>query len=214
MATGKNIYQRINEVRIAVGYVVKDASVQGYRAVTHDMVTAAVRQALIKNGIVTRQTLKSTEMLEVGTTKSGATQRMLDNIYQVDFINMDDPKDLMSIDVQAQAIDMADKASGKAASYAMKYAILKTFNLETGENEESRQEAIERKEQQTETARNKQIEAIKKLAEKTESDLAKILSFYKVDSIESMNQVQLADLTVSLDSKYKKQQGAASNENS
>ena len=35
-------------------------------------------------------------------------------------------------------MDNADKAPGKAISYAFKYALLKTFALETGEDEESR----------------------------------------------------------------------------
>ena len=51
-----NIYQRINEVRKEVEYVQKDASVSagggGYKAVTHDMVTAVLRKSLVKHGIV------------------------------------------------------------------------------------------------------------------------------------------------------------------
>jgi hypothetical protein len=35
-------------------------------------------------------------------------------------------------------MDNADKAPGKALSYAKKYAVLKLFEIETGEDEESR----------------------------------------------------------------------------
>lgn len=35
-------------------------------------------------------------------------------------------------------MDNADKAPGKALSYAKKYAMLKLFEIETGENDESR----------------------------------------------------------------------------
>ena len=40
--------------------------------------------------------------------------------------------------IEAHAEDQGDKAPGKAMSYAVKYFILKTFNIETGEDEESR----------------------------------------------------------------------------
>jgi hypothetical protein len=40
-------------------------------------------------------------------------------------------------------MDNADKAPGKAISYAKKYAVLKLFEIETGEDEESRYPDLE-----------------------------------------------------------------------
>lgn len=199
-----NIYQRINQVRKEVGYVKKEANVQGYKAVTHDDVTAALRKALINAGIVVTQTLSKSETSTVGATKSGAVQRMFDAIFDVSFINIDEPKDRLTISVPAQAIDTSDKATGKAMSYAMKYAMLKTFNLETGENEESKQEVFERKSQEAEKVNNEQIEMIMRLAEKTATEIDDLIGFYKVDRIESLNQVQRADIIVKLKAKAEK----------
>jgi hypothetical protein len=42
------------------------------------------------------------------------------------------------VTLPSHALDNGDKAPGKAISYATKYALLKTFLLETGEDEESR----------------------------------------------------------------------------
>lgn len=204
-----NIYQRINEVRKKVSYVIKDGEVSTgkskYKAVTHDAVTAILRSHLIEQGIITRQTLKTTKTDDAGVTKFGTVQKMVDNVYQIDFINCDDPNDLMSIEVQAQSIDTSDKSPGKAMSYAMKYALLKTFNIETGENEESRQEMYERKQQQIELTKNKQVKALEALIDSTGSDMEKLLSHYNVESLEAMNQVQIADLNNQLKRKQEKQ---------
>jgi len=138
-----NIYQRINAVRKKVEYVQKDATVNGggtYRAVTHDMVTAVLRDALIENGIVVITDQRMSESIPVGSTKNGAPIIRYEAWYEVSFINIEKPDDRLSIRVQAHANDSADKAPGKAMSYAVKYAMLKTFSLETGENEESRME--------------------------------------------------------------------------
>jgi ERF superfamily len=44
----------------------------------------------------------------------------------------------LTVTVNSHAADNQDKAPGKAMSYAVKYAMLKTFGLETGENDEGR----------------------------------------------------------------------------
>jgi hypothetical protein len=67
-----------------------------------------------------------------------AKQFRYEATYDFHFVNMDDASDTLVIRIQAHAMDNADKAPGKALSYAKKYAILKLFEIETGEDEESR----------------------------------------------------------------------------
>jgi hypothetical protein len=64
--------------------------------------------------------------------------------YEVNFVNIDDGSDRLTVTVQAHASDNGDKAPGKALSYATKSAILKALSLETGENDESREEIKEK----------------------------------------------------------------------
>lgn len=139
-----NIYQRINWVRSQIGYVQKTKTVsgQGYKAVTHDEVTGMVRAHLIKAGVNTVQTLMESTFEDTGQkTKSGTPIYLYTGDYLVSFVNSDDPEDLLILSIEAQALDFGDKAPGKAMSYAKKYAYLKTFDIETGEDEESRIEA-------------------------------------------------------------------------
>lgn len=147
-----NIYQKINEVRKAIGYVQKDKEVgfgkSSYKAVTHDTVTGMVRGALIEHGVVIVPSVLSatfhpaemiTSLDDKGNVQTlSAKQRLYEASYQIDFVNADDPTDRITTQQSAHALDNGDKAPGKAMSYATKYAILKIFNIETGEDEESR----------------------------------------------------------------------------
>ena len=135
-----NIYQRINAVRKAINYIQKDKSVSAgpagsYRAVTHDAVTGMVRQHLVEHGVIIAPTLIESMF---HPKEEGAKQRLYSASYDVRFINMDAPDECVTIRIEAHALDNGDKAPGKAISYATKYAILKLFNIETGEDEESR----------------------------------------------------------------------------
>ena len=135
-----NIYQRINAVRKAINYIQKDKSVSAgpagsYRAVTHDAVTGMIRQHLVEHGIIIAPTLIDSVF---HAKEEGAKQRLYSASYDVRFINMDAPDECVTIRIEAHSLDNGDKAPGKAISYATKYAILKLFNIETGEDEESR----------------------------------------------------------------------------
>lgn len=134
-----NVYQRINEVRKDIGYVQKDKAVStgggSYKAVTHDAVTGMIRAALIKHGVLI---VPSVVSCVFHPKEPDAKQRLYEAMYDVDFVNVDDPLDRITTKQSAHALDNGDKAPGKAQSYATKYAILKLFNIETGEDEESR----------------------------------------------------------------------------
>lgn len=134
-----NIFQRISKVREKINYIQRDKSVStgagSYLAITHDAVTGMVRAALIEFGIVVVPTLIDGVF---NPKEEGAKQRLYEATYKVDFVNIDKPDDVASMIVSAHALDNGDKAPGKAVSYATKTALLKMFNIETGESDESR----------------------------------------------------------------------------
>lgn len=134
-----SLLQRINEVRKAIDYIQKDKSVStgggSYRAVTHDAVTGMVRQHMVKHGIVVFPFMVDSQSVP---KEEDAKQFRYEATYDFTFFNVDDANDKLVVRIQAHAMDNADKAPGKALSYAAKYALLKVFSLETGESEESR----------------------------------------------------------------------------
>lgn len=137
-----NIFQRVNKVMQAVEYVQKDATVStgggSYKAVSHDMVLAVLRKAMVEHGIVTRVEQTASAIIVPQDKDKGVKQHLYSGDYTVHFHNMDKPDDFLTVIVNSHAADNQDKAPGKAMSYAVKYAMLKTFGLETGENDEAR----------------------------------------------------------------------------
>ena len=174
-----NIYQRINEVRKKAGFAQKDKAVQGYRAVTHDAVTALVRNELIEQGIVIAPTILNSHNEPAGTTSGGTPIIRYEARYSIEFINVDDPEDALEILVDAHANDHGDKAPGKALSYAVKNAMLKVFSIETGENDESRAEPYADRAGMTES----QVEVIRDLLAESGRLERRFLIWLNADSI-------------------------------
>lgn len=196
-----NIYQRLNEVRSEVGYLQKDGDVQGYKAVTHDLVTSAVREHLIAQGVMVVPRQMSGESFNVGSTKSGTPIIRYEATYEIDFVNCDDPQDRVTVVQHSHANDHGDKAPGKACSYAVKYAMLKLFSIETGENEESRIEIANKQQPITE----EQAKTIKEKLTATESNLDKFLEVYKVRRVEDIPSGWYDDVVGALDRKAQSQ---------
>lgn len=138
----RNLLQRLNAVRGEVKYVQKDKRVGegGYLAVTHDAVTALVRDSLIKHGIVFVPSILTSSVEPTGTnTAKGIPFIRYAARFKFTVLNVDDPQDNMEFELESHAIDQGDKAPGKAISYAKKYAVLKLLEIPSGEEEEERE---------------------------------------------------------------------------
>ena len=129
----KNIYQRLNCVMQEINYIQKgDKRVNNqYTYVSHDAVTEALHGPLTKNGIAVLPSVL--EMTQDGNRTSVKVE--------VSFVNIDNPTDRFSVCHVGFGIDSGDKGPGKAISYACKYALLKTFLLETGDDPDHDQKA-------------------------------------------------------------------------
>lgn len=125
----KNLYQRLRDVMLEVKGINKDKDkkVNGqYGFVSHDAVSGRLHEPLARNGIVMIPSLS--ELVQEGNRTSAK--------MDITFINVDDPKDSMTVTYWGYGIDQQDKGIGKAISYAVKYCLLKTFCLETGDDVE------------------------------------------------------------------------------
>lgn len=123
--TSKNVHQRLAAAMGEVTYIQKERK-QGmqYTIVSHDVVTAKVRPALLKQGIVyypvSCQHVQNGNRAECSMT--------------VRFVNIDKPEDFFDVQTFGYGVDSQDKGPGKAMSYAVKYALLKAMGLETGDD--------------------------------------------------------------------------------
>jgi len=135
--TSLNVYQRLALVMEEVSYLKKDTKIQGYTAMSHDGVTAATRPALLRHGVLALPHAYRHETLDNKPTRNGEMAHVrLEAVVR--FINIDNPADYVDVPSLADGQDQNDKASGKAISMAIKYALLKGLMLETGDREEER----------------------------------------------------------------------------
>lgn len=124
--SGPNIFQRILRVMGELEYIQKgEARVNNqYRFVSHDQVSAKVHPLLVKYGIAV---IPSVDELKQEGNRTEAK-------VSVHFVNVDNPSEVVVTKYYGYGVDSGDKGPGKAISYACKYAMLKTFCLETGDD--------------------------------------------------------------------------------
>jgi hypothetical protein len=109
-----------------ISYIQKgEKTVNGqYRFASHDQVTAAIHPLLVKYGVLVIPTID--EIRQEGN-------RTVVKLCVV-FKDSEKPENCFSSTWYGYGVDPGDKGPGKAVSYAYKYALLKTFALETGDD--------------------------------------------------------------------------------
>lgn len=188
-----NIYQRINAVMKDVAYLKKDGVITvpggSYTAITHDAVTAALRSSMVEHGIVMDASVIKHKVHRWEPLKEGRmAQRTTIAHVQCALVNIDRPDERVEGVMVGYGQDSGDKGIGKAISYAVKYFLLKQFSLETGENEESREEmALGRPISDTEA------ELMMKYIEETGTDEAEFVEF--LNKQKGLNLGKLGDIT-------------------
>lgn len=167
-----NIYQRIHGA-MADAKPVEKTSKDGikFRFHGHEGVSAMVKALAEKWRFVIQP---SVHIHELQTVESYGKMRPLTILnISVRFINIDNPVDYMEVLSVGYGVDESDKGPGKAMSYAIKMAELKTFSIHDGEKLDN--EAFcyehEREEKQLKENKKKYDEAKQKWGK-----LAKILN--------------------------------------
>lgn len=145
MSETKNIYQRMSAITAELQTVGKNLTVgvgkSQYKAVSERDILDAVKPLEIKHGVysypVSRTVLESNILEneknyggEVSKTTSLMTR--IETVYR--FVNVDNPTDYIETTTFAEGIDTQDKGSGKAMTYADKYALMKAYKISTGED--------------------------------------------------------------------------------
>jgi len=178
MSKDLNLFQRINLVMKSVNSVHKGATIdmggKSYNAVTHDDVTALLHGPITAAGIVAMPDMSdfTLETLETKSEYQGKVTVKVSYLAKIQasvtFINIDKPDERITTKCYSYAMDSSDKAMGKAYSMALKYCYLKTFMLESLDEEESRSYENDYKpsyntSSKSDLATEAQLAAIKKL---------------------------------------------------
>lgn len=141
-----NIYQRMNAVRKAVPYVMKDSKVTG-GGVRRDRVVGLLHEHLNAQDIYVYTTQEQGNYLPCEEKSSkGTPKTVYSGRYTTYFANPDAgfnpetnlPKEYVAVTMEAQGDDFGDKGPGKSRTYAEKMNLISAFLLETGTDEEDR----------------------------------------------------------------------------
>ncbi len=126
--TTLNIHQRIHAIMAEIGRIEKDGTVNignsGYDYISHDAVTATIRGAFLRHGVVVIPTVS-------GSAVNGNRTELT---ITVKFVNIDEPQDTIEVESVGFGVDQSDKGPGKAFSYAVKYAYLKLLMLNSADD--------------------------------------------------------------------------------
>ena len=132
-----NIFEKINAVMKEIEYLTKDDNVEfaniKYKAISEEKVTTAVRNELVKQGIVILPIEQQSENKELIRTEKSVN--MLTSVHvKYRIQNIEDKEDYIEVESNGSGVDTQDKGVGKAMTYAYKYMLLRTFAIPTGED--------------------------------------------------------------------------------
>ena len=145
-----NIFEKMSTITAALQTVGKNMTVgvgnNKYKAVSERDILDAVKPLEAKHGIysypVSREVLES-NLLEneksftdqkgnTTITKSTTFMTRIKTVYR--FVNVENPEEYIETTTFAEGIDTQDKGSGKAMTYADKYALMKGYKISTGDD--------------------------------------------------------------------------------
>lgn len=192
----ENIYQRMSAITSEISTVAKNLDVgygaSKYKAVGEADILRAVKPIEEAHGVysypVEREVIESGTMEKDG--KNGKTVQLylrVKTTYR--FICTDDPSSYLDIVSYGDGVDTQDKAPGKAMTYSDKYALMKAYKIQTGDDPDQYasepQAAVN-----TQDSMRKNMERY--IAEHYDSEnMFKILDYYKVTTLAQLNMDQL-----------------------
>jgi hypothetical protein len=183
-----NLRQKLAEVRRRIGYIQKRGHNErfNYSYVTAADIAGSVGDILSELGVVVIPSLEN--ITYESAPSRGETTRMAQVVMAYTFSDVDSGEEIVA-KVAGQGLDTGDKAPYKAMTGALKYALLQSFLLATGDDPED-----ERMETRlTATGSDRPIGAVEvreleRLIGETETDLERVLAYYKVASLGEMNE--------------------------
>lgn len=137
-----NLHQKLARITGEIGVVAKDGnnSEQNFKFIEYAAIAGKLRTLFAKYGvvIVPRMQRASKQSRSEITSKYGKKGQyvLIDMYFEV--INADDPSDHFNVHWTGEAADYGDKATNKAATSALKYYLMRQFNIsEKGEDNDT-----------------------------------------------------------------------------
>ena len=178
-----NLRQKLAEVRRRIGYIQKRGHNErsNYSYVTAADIAGSVGDILAELGVVVIPRLE--EISYESAVGRSETTRMARVVMAYTFADVDSGEEIIA-KVAGQGLDPGDKAPYKAMTGALKYALLQSFLLATGDDpEDDRLDARYSAENRERLIRADEIRELEKLIDDTGTELERVLAYYKIASL-------------------------------
>lgn len=217
-----NIYQKMQAITQEITAVAKNLNVgygkSQYKAVGEADVLAAVKPIEAKYGVYSfpleRNVIDAGILENIKSDGSVSKSQFLRVSTTYRFINTDNPTEYIDMVSYGDGVDTQDKAPGKAMTYSDKYSLLKAYKIITGDDPDQSY-SQEYTSYNVQTVPKQAPKASPKAETKTNTDtiqgypsreemievcknhfngenLQKLLSYYKVESIDALDTTQLS----------------------
>jgi hypothetical protein len=189
MAVQLNLRQKLAEVRRRIGYVQKRGFNErnNYSYVTAADLAGSVGDVLAELGVVIIPYLESI-VYEPARNIGPEAARAAQVVMAYTFIDVETGEEITA-KVAGQGLDAGDKAPYKAMTGALKYALLQSFLLATGDDPE--EERFNHTVPGTGSDRlitEEEARQLRALISETETELDRVLAYYKLNSLEEMRE--------------------------
>lgn len=201
-----NIFQKMLMIEKELGVVAKNLEIQatktsGYKAVSERDVIDAVKPLEAVYGVFSypaSRTVIKDELLENAREFKGEQVKTISKFMRIEtvyrFVNVDKPEEFIEITSYGDGIDTGDKATGKAMTYADKYALMKAYKISTGDDPDATKSADDGyKVIQSEEPKitHKQAEYLGRLYQ---NDINEVLKRMGVDDVTKLTMKQASEL--------------------
>jgi hypothetical protein len=186
--TRLNLRQKLAEVRRRIGYIQKRGHNEhfNYSYVTAADIAGSVGDILSELGVVVIPSLEN--ITYESAASRGETTRMARVVMAYTFADVDSGEEIVA-KVAGQGLDTGDKAPYKAMTGALKYALLQSFLLATGDDpEDERVDARFTAAGSDRPIGADEVHELEKLIGDTGTDLQRVLAYYKVAALAEMTE--------------------------
>jgi ERF superfamily len=187
-----NLRQKLAEVRRRIGYIQKRGLNErfNYTYVTAADMAGAVGDALADLGVVVIPSLESISH-ETVTPNQAFPQNVTRVVMSYTFMDIDSSEQL-TVKIPGEGRDPGDKGPYKAMTGALKYALLQSFLIATGDDpEDERAETGDRPVDTTGGATGllisaEQVARLQEMIDQTGTEVGKVLEYFKVAKLEEL----------------------------
>ena len=186
--TPLNLRQKLAEVRRRIGYIQKRGHNErsNYSYVTAADIAGSIGDILAELGVVVIPRLE--DISYESAVGRGEATRMARVVMAYTFADVDSGEEIIA-KVAGQGLDPGDKAPYKAMTGALKYALLQSFLLATGDDpEDERVDARFTTPSSDRPINAEEVRELEKLIDDTGTDLERVLAYYKVASLGEMTE--------------------------